>query len=71
MCKVIGIDISKQTFDVCIRKERKLAHLIFENNPKGFKKFLQSPYLFIAPYGSLFLLLIGKILSPVQKHWLQ
>jgi transposase len=41
MCKVIGIDISKQTFDVCIRKERKLDHLIFENNPKGFKKFLK------------------------------
>jgi transposase len=41
MCKVIGIDISKQTFDVCIRKERKLIHLIFENNPKGFKKFLK------------------------------
>ena len=41
MCKVIGIDISKQTFDVCIRKERKLIHLIFENNLKGFKKFLK------------------------------
>ena len=41
MCKVIGIDISKQTFDVCIRKKRKSDHLIFENNPKGFKKFLK------------------------------
>lgn len=41
MCKVIGIDISKQTFDVCIRKEQKLIHLIFENNLKGFKKFLK------------------------------
>ncbi len=41
MSKVIGIDISKQTFDVCIRKERKLIHLIFENNLNGFKKFLK------------------------------
>ena len=41
MSKVIGIDISKQTFDVCIRKERKLIHLIFENNLKGFKAFLK------------------------------
>lgn len=41
MCKVIGIDISKQTFDVCIRKEKKLVHLIFENTHKGFKKFLK------------------------------
>lgn len=42
MSKVIGIDISKQTFDVCIRKGKKLIQLIFENNPKGFKKFLKT-----------------------------
>ncbi len=28
-------------------------------NEKGFKKFLQSPYLFIAPYATLFILLIA------------
>ena len=41
MYKVIGIDISKQTFDVCFREENILSHLIFENNLKGFKKFLK------------------------------
>ena len=41
MCKVIGIDISKQTFDVCIRREKKINHLIFDNNLKGFKHFLR------------------------------
>jgi len=42
MGKVIGIDISKQTFDVSFRKKDKLFHIIYDNNLKGFKKFIKS-----------------------------
>ena len=40
MCKVIGIDISKATFDVAYQKRNmSLAHFKFSNDIKGFKKF--------------------------------
>ena len=42
MSKIIGIDISKQTFDVCFREKKKLLHEIYDNNSKGFKKFFKS-----------------------------
>ncbi len=38
MCKFIGIDISKQTFDVCFLREEKWEHRVFENRLSGFKK---------------------------------
>lgn len=37
MSKVIGIDISKQTFDVSFREETKVVHKVYDNNEKGFK----------------------------------
>lgn len=39
MNKVIGIDISKQTFDVSFREETKVVHKVYSNNEKGFKAF--------------------------------
>lgn len=42
MGKIIGIDISKQTFDVSFREKDKLLHTIYDNNLKGFKKFIKS-----------------------------
>lgn len=41
MCKIIGIDISKQTFDVGFLKESTWQHLVLENNEKGFKELLK------------------------------
>lgn len=41
MGKIIGIDISKQTFDVCFKEEKALIHKIFDNNEKGFKRLWQ------------------------------
>lgn len=41
MNKIIGIDISKQTFDVSFLENEKWQHLIFENNQKGFKALNQ------------------------------
>ena len=41
MGKIIGIDISKQTFDVSFRVNTKLVHEVFANNLKGFKKFIK------------------------------
>lgn len=41
MCKIIGIDISKQTFDVGFKKESTWHHLVLENNAKGFNKLLK------------------------------
>ena len=41
MCKIIGIDISKQTFDVGFKKETIWHHLVLENNVKGFNKLLK------------------------------
>jgi len=42
MSKVIGIDISKQTFDVAFKeKNDEWHHLVFDNDKKGFKKFLK------------------------------
>ena len=39
MCKIIGIDISKQTFDVSFSKKDKWEHKIFKNEIKGFEQF--------------------------------
>jgi len=40
MCKVIGIDISKASFDVAFQKENGVfVHFRFGNNLPGFKKF--------------------------------
>ena len=40
MCKVIGIDISKASFDVSYqRKDEKFSFSKFENKAKGFNKF--------------------------------
>ena len=40
MCKVIGIDISKATFDVSFEKNEKMySFLKFKNESAGFKKF--------------------------------
>ena len=41
MCKIIGIDISKQTFDIGFMKESIWYHFVFENNEKGFSKLLK------------------------------
>jgi len=40
MCKIIGIDISKQTFDVGFKKETTWHHFVFENTIKGFNQLL-------------------------------
>ncbi|QVY64575.1 IS110 family transposase [Polaribacter sp. Q13] len=39
MSKIIGIDISKQTFDVSFLKKDKWEHKVFKNVPKGFQSF--------------------------------
>jgi transposase len=44
MSKVMGIDISKQTFDVSFREGNKLLHKVYANNLRGFKKFIGSSY---------------------------
>ncbi|AYN01121.1 hypothetical protein [Chryseobacterium sp. 3008163] len=41
MCKFIGIDISKQTFDVSFSEDKIWKHHVFENKAYGFKKLLQ------------------------------
>ncbi|MCS3868738.1 transposase [Chryseobacterium ginsenosidimutans] len=41
MCKFIGIDISKQTFDVGFLENKIWKHYVFENNVSGFKKLLK------------------------------
>lgn len=41
MCKFIGIDISKQTFDVSFLKNQKWEHYVFENKLAGFKKLIK------------------------------
>lgn len=38
MSKIIGIDISKQTFDVSFLENEKWQHLIFDNNQKVLKR---------------------------------
>ena len=42
MSKVIGIDISKQTFDVSFRAHNKVLHKVYTNSTKGFKQFINS-----------------------------
>ena len=41
MCKFIGIDISKQTFDVSFSENKIWKHHIFENKLSGFRKLLK------------------------------
>tara|TARA_B100001063_G_C16683204_1_gene512942 strand:+ start:201 stop:1169 length:969 start_codon:yes stop_codon:yes gene_type:complete len=42
MYKIIGIDISKQTFDVGFNDGSKWQHLVLDNNKKGFKRLLKN-----------------------------
>ena len=37
---IVGIDIAKQSFDVCLLVEQRQFHKKFENSPKGFTKLL-------------------------------
>lgn len=39
MCKIIGIDISKQTFDVVFKGHGRIFHKVYANNSKGFQSF--------------------------------
>lgn len=41
MSKVIGIDISKATFDVCFSSEQAWEHKVFTNDLRGFKKLFK------------------------------
>ena len=41
MCKFIGIDISKQVFDVSFLENEDWKHVVLENGKVGFKKFLK------------------------------
>lgn len=42
MCKVIGIDISKESFDVAFqKKDEQFVCFKFTNNSKGFKQFIK------------------------------
>jgi transposase len=41
MSKVIGIDISKQTFDVSWKEKDKNVSMVFPNNQEGFKSFFK------------------------------
>lgn len=86
MCKVIGIDISKASFDVAYQKnENQFVHFKFSNNPKGFNKFIKAIskadhcvmeatgpyYLFLAQY--LFEKEIKvSVVNPLQvKHFVR
>lgn len=40
---IIGIDISKKTLDICVKKDQSITHLSIENTPKAIKRFLK-PY---------------------------
>lgn len=42
MSKIIGIDISKQTFDVAFFKKDKWQHQVMKNEEKGFKSLIKS-----------------------------
>lgn len=41
MGKIIGIDISKQTFDVCFEQQERLIHKVYDNNLSGFISFME------------------------------
>lgn len=41
MCKIIGIDISKQTFDLSFKRKDKWVHKVLKNNKQGFKTLVQ------------------------------
>ena len=41
MSKIIGIDISKQTFDVSFKENQKWNHYVFKNQEKGFHQLLK------------------------------
>lgn len=41
MCKFIGIDISKQTFDTCFFDNEKWHHRQFDNKPSGFNQLVK------------------------------
>jgi len=40
MDKIIGIDISKQTFDVCFKEKQELSQKVYGNSLTGFKRFI-------------------------------
>lgn len=65
MSKIIGIDVSKQTFDICFSYEGEWIHKSFSNNPKGFKEFAElvtlSDMIVMEATGSYYL--------PLAKHF--
>ncbi len=65
MCKFIGIDISKQTFDVSFLKNQKWEHYVFENKLAGFKKLIKllntEDWVVMEASGSYYLPLAGYL----------
>jgi len=86
MCKVIGIDISKASFDVSFRKEKSgYVYFKFNNNIKGFNKFIkyvvQSDHCVMEASGPYYLFLAHylferritvSVVNPLQiKHFIR
>ena len=44
MSKIIGIDISKSTFDVSYLKKDKWEHKVFKNQSTGFEQFKKTTF---------------------------
>lgn len=69
MSKIIGIDISKQTFDVSFLENEKWQNLIFENNQKGFKALNrlinQDDWVVMEASGTYYFALVSYLF---QKH---
>lgn len=86
MCKVIGIDISKASFDVAYEKiDGEFVHFKFINNSEGFNKFLkvieQSDHCIMEATGPYYLSLAHylfkyglkvSVVNPLQiKHFVR
>lgn len=41
MSKIIGIDISKQTFDICFNNQGDIVHKVYKNDLSGFKQLFE------------------------------
>jgi len=71
MCKIIGIDISKQTFDVCFQVKNKWKHKVFENKREGFRKLIrllnEADWLVMEASGSYYLSLATFLFSEGYK----
>ncbi|MBA8766527.1 IS110 family transposase [Wolbachia pipientis] len=63
---ILGVDISKKKFDVCLLVDSKKRHKVFQNNQDGFAKLVFGAMAM----EQILLIYVLKQLVGMEKIWL-